>query len=58
VVTDEGRRLRVAEDEAGTELWPTEAEEQARRRKEAEQRAEAAEWELAELRQELARRQG
>ena len=27
VVTDGGRRLRVAEDEAGRRLWPTEAEE-------------------------------
>ena len=56
VITDEGRRLRVAEDEAGTKLWPTEAEEQARLRREAEERAEAAERALAELRQELERR--
>jgi Uma2 family endonuclease len=56
VVTDEGRRLRVAEDEAGAKLWLTEAEEQARLRREAEERAEAAERALAELRQELERR--
>jgi Uma2 family endonuclease len=45
VVTQEGRRLRVADDAAGTSLWPTDAEahEQGRRRAEAAQRqAEAA----------------
>lgn len=45
VVTDNGRRLRVADDEAGAQLWPTSDEELARR-----------DEELARLRDELARR--
>ncbi len=64
VVTDEGRRLRVADDEAGERLWPAaaeEADERAReanertreandRAREANERAAAAEAELAALR--------
>ena len=43
VVTDDGTRLRVADDEAGQQRWPTERE-----------RAEAAEGEVAALRAALA----
>ena len=50
VVTDDGTRLRVADDEAGQRRWPTERE-----RAEAElRRAEAAEGEVAALRAALA----
>jgi Uma2 family endonuclease len=42
VVTDEARRLRIADDDRGEHLWPT--------------AAEAAEAEIARLREELARR--
>jgi len=51
VVTDEGTRLRVADDAAGTRLWPTAEEEQRAAR-------EAVERELAEARAELARLRG
>jgi len=48
VVTDHGRRLRIADDEAGTNLWLTgEATERAARQK--------VEAELAALKQQLAR---
>ncbi len=64
VVTDEGMRLRLADDAAGTKLWLT-AEEEERHAKEDERRAkederrakEEAQRELAELRAELARLQ-
>jgi len=56
VVTDGGTRLRIADDEAGARLWPTEAEaermekEAERARAEAERaRAEALEARLAAL---------
>jgi len=69
VVTDDGRRLRLADDSNGTSLWPTEAEaeraakeaeraakEAERAAKEAERAAkEAAEAEVTRLRVELAR---
>jgi len=62
VVTDEGLRLRVADDQAGTKLWLT-GEEEARRAEEEARRAEeearraraAAEREVARLQAELAR---
>ena len=64
VVTDDGTRLRVADDEAGKRCWPTEREraeaelrraEAERLRAEAERRrAEAAEGEVAALRAALA----
>ncbi|MDO9021243.1 MAG: Uma2 family endonuclease [Deltaproteobacteria bacterium] len=60
VATDEGTRLRIADDAAGAKLWPTadEAERRAREAAEAvaseERRArEAAEQEVARLRAEL-----
>lgn len=54
VVTDGGLRLRVADDEAGTALWPT-LEEAERAEKEAERaEKEAALLEVARLRAELA----
>jgi len=49
VVTDGGARLRVADDPAGAVLWLTMAEAE-------KQRADAAEAEVARLREELARR--
>jgi Uma2 family endonuclease len=70
VVTDEGLRLRIADDPAGNTLWPTETDAE-RAAKEAERAAkeaalamadaeraakEAALAELAQLRAELARR--
>jgi hypothetical protein len=65
VVTDEGRRLRVADDAEGRQLWPTEAEEaraeteQARTRAaEADARAAEANAEIARLRAEIARLRG
>ncbi len=55
VVTEHGRRLRVADDEAGTKLWLT-GEETERAAKEAERAArEKVEAELAALKQQLAR---
>lgn len=55
VVTDRGRRLRVSDDEAATQLWPT-GEEAERAAKEAERAArEKVEAELATLKQQLAR---
>jgi Uma2 family endonuclease len=63
VVTDGGARLRLADDEAGAALWPTEAEvERAatgveRAAREVERaRADAAEAEIARLRAMLAAR--
>ena len=69
VATDEGMRLRIANDRAGRHLWLTRGEEaeaakseaeaarsEAEARLDAERRArEAAEAELAQLREELAR---
>ena len=43
VVTDDGQRLRIAEDQAGVRLWPTQAEA-------ADARARAAEAEVQRLR--------
>jgi hypothetical protein len=55
VVTDRGRRLRVSDDEAATQLWPT-GEEAECAAKEAERAArEKVEAELATLKQQLAR---
>lgn len=61
VVTDEGQRLRIADDDEGTRPWPTGAEaeraarEAEREAKEAERAArEAAEAEVERLRAELA----
>jgi Uma2 family endonuclease len=56
VTTDDGKRLRIADDAKGSVLWPTEAE-----RERAEKERERAEKEralarLAELEEELARR--
>jgi Uma2 family endonuclease len=63
VVTDDGTRLRLAEDAVGTRLWPTQAEEEAQRANEQAQRAEeqakradAAEREIEALRRALAER--
>jgi Uma2 family endonuclease len=65
VVTDEGVRLRIADDEEGRELWPTEGEAE-RAEKEAERAAkeveraakEAAQAEVERLRAQLAKLQG
>jgi Uma2 family endonuclease len=69
VPTEEGRRLRIADDEAGLHLWPT-ADEAERIAREAERAAREAELEqernekemalarIAELERELARRGG
>ena len=55
IVTDEGTRLRIADDPSGARLWPTEAEAE-RAAKETERTAkEAAEAEVARLREEIAR---
>ncbi len=56
VVTDRGRRLRVADDAAGQRLWPTAAESE-RALKEAERAArKKVEAELAALREQIAGR--
>jgi Uma2 family endonuclease len=56
VVAEDGGRLRIADDEAGARLWPTEVEAE-RAAKEAEHAArEAAEAEVARLRAMLAAR--
>lgn len=56
VASDEGRKLRIASDEAATEFWST-AEEAERAAKEAERAAkEAALARVAELEAELARK--
>ena len=65
VVTDEGLRLRIADDEEGRMLWPT-AEEAERAAREAEREAKEAEREAKEaalaeverLREQLARLRG
>ncbi len=41
VVTGDGRRLRIADDRAGTRLWPTTAEAERQAREAAEQAREA-----------------
>lgn len=51
VVSDGGRTLRLADEEAGTRLWPTVTEQE----REGRERAEA---EVAELRRQLAALQG
>lgn len=53
VVTEGGRRLRVADDEAGARLWPTEAEAAERARAASEAARAEAEREVAELRRRL-----
>jgi hypothetical protein len=50
VVAADGSRLRLAADAAGSNLWPTAAEAEARRAEADPQRAEAAEAEVARLR--------
>ena len=57
VVTDNGRRLRIADDAAGAKCWPTAAEEERLAREQANAVAEAerhareqAEAEVARLR--------
>ena len=50
VITDADRRLRIADDEAGTSLWPTRAEAAEQTAEAANRRAEAAEAELRRLR--------
>jgi Uma2 family endonuclease len=58
VITDDGRRLRIAEDQAGERLWPTIAEAE-RAEKEAERASrQAAEEEVRRLREELGRLKG
>jgi hypothetical protein len=58
VVTDEGVRLRIADDEEGKRLWPTEGEAE-RAEKEAERAAkEAALVEVERLRAQLVKLQG
>jgi Uma2 family endonuclease len=58
VATDEGRKLRIADDQAATRFWPTK-EEAERAAKEAERAAkEAALARVAELEAELRRRGG
>jgi Uma2 family endonuclease/vacuolar-type H+-ATPase subunit H len=59
VVTGDGRRLRIAEDRAGTRLWPTaaEAERQAREVAEKERDAERQAREAAEKAREAAEKQ-
>ena len=56
VVTDEGARLRIADDEAGAQLWPTEAEVERAAKETERARADAAEAELARLRAQLSER--
>lgn len=51
VVTDGGHRLRIADDKEGVALWPTEAETERAAK-------EAAEAEVARLREEVARLRG
>jgi Uma2 family endonuclease len=65
VVTDGGTRLRIAEDREGTRVWPTAAEElarradeQASRADEQASRADAAEREIESLRRMIAERRG
>jgi hypothetical protein len=53
VVVEGGRRLRVADDEAGERLWPTEAEAAEQARAESEAARAEAEREVAELRRRL-----
>ena len=47
---EEGRRLRIADDENGTKLWLTHGEAEAKRANAEAERAEAAEAEVARLR--------
>lgn len=55
VVTEDGRRLRVADDEEGRSLWRTPAEQAEAERVRAEAHAAALTSELAALKAELAR---
>jgi Uma2 family endonuclease len=54
VVTEGGTRLRLAEDQEGTRLWPTEAEARTREAEAEAQARAAAEAEVRELRRRLA----
>ena len=62
ITTDEGKKLRISEDEGGTKLWMEAARAEMaaeRSAKEAERSAkEAALARLAELEVELAKRRG
>lgn len=55
-ITDEGSRLRIAEDNNGTQWWMTEAEAATARAEAATARAEAATARVRELEEELRRR--
>jgi len=55
VVTNDGHRLRLADDSGGTSLWPTEAEAERAAREVERVAKEAAEAEVAHLRAEIAR---
>ena len=55
VVTDEGMRLRIADDAAGTKRWPTQSESEAEEKERERARREAAEAEVASLRALLAK---
>ena len=60
VVTDEGRRIRLANDAQGRDLWPTEGEERAAEQKaraDAEQRAAAEQKARADAEQKAAAEQ-
>lgn len=50
VTTDEGKRLRIADDPDGARLWPTKDEAEAEARRAAEERAVSAEAEVRRLR--------
>ena len=50
VVTDQGRRLRLADDPEGTSLWPTDAEAEHAARADAEAEVARLKAELAALR--------
>jgi hypothetical protein len=49
VVTDEGTRLRLAEDREGTKLWPTEAEARAQEAAKMQRDAEVKAQEAAKM---------
>ena len=56
VLTDNGSRLRLANDPAGLDLWPTPEEAERARADAVRERAETAEAEVARLRRLLAER--
>lgn len=55
VVTDDGTRLRLADDRDGLRLWPTTAERESERAERESERATSLEAEVARLRAEVER---